>query len=58
LIKILEAFNEEAFPDEDSGMYANPYLQTLFAQKVFDKFGMKEIDIIRDFSAKLNLFVF
>jgi len=56
--KILEAFNEEAFPDEDSGMYANPYLQTLFAQKVFDKFGMKEIDIIRDFSAKLNLFVF
>jgi len=56
--KILEAFNEEAFPDEDSGMYPNPYLQTLFSQKVFDDFGMEEIDMIRDFSAKLNLFAF
>jgi exodeoxyribonuclease V gamma subunit len=56
--KILEVFDEEAFPDEESGMYHNPYLQTLFSQKAFDQFGVNEIEMIRDFSAKLNLFAF
>ncbi|HNY15496.1 MAG TPA: exodeoxyribonuclease V subunit gamma, partial [Bacteroidales bacterium] len=56
--KILDAFNEEAFPEEDSGMYPNPCLQVLFSHNAFEKFGMKEIDIIRDFSSKLKLFAF
>ncbi|HAX93304.1 MAG TPA: hypothetical protein DCY25_05030 [Bacteroidales bacterium] len=56
--KILESFNNEAFPDEDSRMYPNPCLQVLFTHKAFDKFGMNEIDVIRDFSSKLKLFAF
>jgi len=56
--KILDAFKEEASPDEESGMYPNPYIQVLFSHKAFDEFGMNEIEIIRDFSSKLKLFAF
>jgi exodeoxyribonuclease V gamma subunit len=56
--KILEIFEKEASPEDNSRMPENPYLQVLFRENRFDDFGEKEIETIIDFAGKLKLLTF